>query len=258
MSLARLALRLATVLALRGATMAEGRVRDSALSDLDAILERDQAPIITVSTEATERKGAEPTQQTRLVIELALLVKVRDPSDATGSPVLGIPETDSELDFMLDLFEREVLDALADPQNAAADLWRAIILGAPHPNSPGHEYSSIRGIGAAGQRLAARQILIATDLVLDPARGDAVPDWLARLLALLENDAEFAALHDLLAGFLARTSGADFREQARLFLDGAVARALSVVGLAQDDAGAPILLAELAAGDIDAPADTRE
>lgn len=260
MSLARLALRVCAVIALRGATVAESRVRDSALSPLDALLDRDQAPVLTVSTEGTERKGADLRPQVTLAIEVAL--KVRQPdADGSGAPVLGYAETDAELDMMLDLFEREVIDALADPAGSeAADLLRAIALIGGAPNSPGDEYSSIRGIGEAGERLAARQILITADVVLDPVPGDPVPDWLSRFLALIETDPEYASYHGLLTGFLARNAGrsSDFAEQARLFLDRKSADALAITALAHGADGQPVTLEELVVGAIAVPQDTRE
>jgi hypothetical protein len=256
MSLARMALRISTVIALRDATMAQERVRDSALSQLDAEAVDDLAPVITVSTEATERKRGAQMQQTSLVLELALTAKPR-PDEETDEIVIGFAETDADLDLMLDLFERETLDALARPDSAAADLFRTLC-GGEAVNSPGSDYSSIRGVGAAGQRLAARQILLTADTLLDPVRGEPC-DWLERFLDLIEDDGEYGAVHGMLSAFLAGSGpGAAFREQARMFLDAAGAKALGLSPLAADEAGAPVTLTRIAVGGVVAPDDARE
>jgi hypothetical protein len=260
MSLARMALRISTVIALRDATMAQERVRDSALSQLDAEAVDDLAPVITVSTEATERKRGAQMQQTSLVLELALTAKLRTDAETdqeTDQIVIGFAETDGELDLMLDLFERETLDALARPDSAAADLFRALC-GGEAVNSPGSDYSSIRCVGAAGQRLAVRQILLTADTLLDPVRGEPC-DWLERFLDLIEGDPEYGAIHPLLSAFLAGSGlGAAFREQARLFLDAAGAKALGLSPLATDEAGMPVTLTRIAVGGVVAPDDARE
>lgn len=242
MSLARLALRIATVIALRDATAAEGRVCDSSHARLDKLLERDAAPIITVATENSERKSGKQLPQVRLVIELA--VQVRFPGvGAEDDPIMGYAATEAELDLMLDLIEVEILDALADSGGSpAAALWQRIVVGHEALRSPGTDYVSMRGIGDEGERLAARQIIVNVETMLDPVRGDDAPDWWTRFLALIATDPEYGVYHAMLSDFGARGNGrsAVWREMARMMMDQPSADALGlgeVQGLLDVDLG---------------------
>lgn len=247
MSLVRCALRVLTVMALRGRTIAGARVHDSVLDPLDDLVEADQAPVLTVATEGTEYKEGDARGRTRLVIELALKVRTEDDS---GAVLLGVPVTTADLDMMLDLFEAEVVDALRDPTGApAGDLWRTLVTAPTSLDAPGLDYSSLRGVGVEGQYLAARQILITVETLLEPVRGAPVPAWLADFLALVATDPEYGPSHGMLAAFAARLSGmpSDYLAQAEGFFSGAMARALGLSALARDETGEPMVLQDFAA-----------
>ena len=109
MSLNRLALRIATVLALKGRTHAGDAVFDSRNATIDEISQDQAVPVISVYTDE-DIPGDE--RQVNLVIECA--VSVLEQKDGK-EPKLWTPTTDPMLELNLDLMEAEIADALAEP-----------------------------------------------------------------------------------------------------------------------------------------------
>mgnify|MGYP000974022059 CR=1 FL=1 len=189
MSLERTALRLAAVMALSNGftapypTMAGNRVFDSR-QDPIAGLEPDQlVPLLTLYTDddqgeglSTNNGGPPFERRVQLVIELSLGM-LGESATAEGVAGIVLPETEPELDAMLDLFERQVeavfLDGFSTWARELSKVTRRI-----------EKWSSMRFIEREGNvRLAARQLQITValplakyhDPLLDPSTSTPTP-----------------------------------------------------------------------------------
>lgn len=129
----RLALRLATVRALRGHTLVGTHVYDSEIAPIDEIAAERPRPFIVVYTDdASFRHGDRDLFATvgdnrvesgfqKLVIEIGVTQRMQildDEGDRRDDAVQ--PQTDPALEFNIDLIERQVLAALMNPVTAWA------------------------------------------------------------------------------------------------------------------------------------------
>lgn len=217
MSLNRAALRIATVLALKGRTFAGEAVFDSRNAGIDEILVNEAVPVISVYTDEDQPND---TRLVNLVIECAVSV-LQTAADA--EPRLWTPATDPMMELQLDFIEAQISDALADPDNAAADVWRRF--------ASIEKVSSQRGLFGveSDTRLAARQRLITVRLLKD-GEGPMIAA-IERLLALMEADSEYAVYAPHLRAFALRHSGRDKGriDAARLMIPVGSLKALRLV-----------------------------
>ena len=91
MSLARLAMRIAAARALRGATLADARVYDSAIAPIDQTIAEERQPILIVTTDdhemgVTGRDLFQGHIACDLVVEAAIAARVASTSPETGTP----------------------------------------------------------------------------------------------------------------------------------------------------------------------------
>lgn len=166
MSLARLALRLATMEGLQPAgslaadgpwpTLAGKYVFDSRIEPIEDLLPGEDRPIVCVYTEhddgkAGQARGGPPFLLTvDLVFELSVIVKIASEGDPTTF-VVGEPETDPELEASLDLLEAQIKFALLF--GPTGEIWRHISKRRVHnPRSAAHRTSE------EGVRLARRTV----------------------------------------------------------------------------------------------------
>lgn len=92
----------------------------------------------------------------------------------------GVPATDDAFEFYLDVVGRQVVNALSDPDNAWAEIWRRL-------SGSIIKIERKRTSDATGARIAAHQLVITLDLLPDPVFGEPVAEtsvW-AQFLALL-------------------------------------------------------------------------
>lgn len=172
MTLARTALRLAAVNALRNQTIAEDRVYDSMIGTLDLADEEERKPVIIVLTESDE--GGSMSAQAfgfwrhvDLQIEIGVVVGERQ-----GLEIIpGYPETDAQAEMMLDLLEYNVIHALTRQLGTGTTLatdpfwlFRKVCLHI-------EKFSSLRSADAqTGVKIAARTYTL-TCKVQDDAVG---------------------------------------------------------------------------------------
>ncbi len=220
MSINRAALRIATVLALRGRTSAGAAVFDSRADALEDVAFGVNVPVISVYSE--EDKLQDRRREIDLVIEFAVTSRVQLEGDAQ---VIASPETDEALELTLDVLEAEITDALMAGTSEAADLFNSLV--------PEIELrSSKRGVLADNKdrRLAARQLLLHCRLLSDRAAGAPVPAFLTRLIALMQADDFYAPAAPGLETFINRDfgwSGAT-RDMGFLGLDNWSAKAIAL------------------------------
>ena len=164
MSLARAALRLATIEALCPTavlradgpwpTLARKHVFDSRIDPLEDLTIGEGCPIICVYTEhddgkAGQRRGGPPFLLTiDLVFEFSVIVKIARESDPSEVD-LAYPETDPELEVSLDLIEAQIKFVLF--YAPAGQIWREVSRSRVHnPRSVVHRSSE------EGAKLARR------------------------------------------------------------------------------------------------------
>lgn len=181
MSLHRIAARIAAVMALRGATLVGDNVLDSDIGALDVqadqSLRTDQEkPFISVYCDASVNKGGPSSDMLRALVPNGLTdflfeagvtatMTVTDPDTDESYVVPGIPATDDAFEFMLDTVMRQISDALTDPANKWAEVFRKLC------NSVVSIERNRASSDDKGVRLAAHQMKLTVDLWVDPTRG---------------------------------------------------------------------------------------
>jgi hypothetical protein len=214
MSMTRLAVRLAAVQALLGATLAEGRVYDSDTTPIDAALDKQPLPFLMVTTETHQRDitGLDLTHgndslELVVVVAIAASVSVEAP-DGSSTVQIVIPATDAGLELTLDLVEAQIARALTSRLTE----WSRVFCGMV-PRITGR--MSQRGASAEeGIKFAARQIIFTCDCLADPVPGEALPDagsWAAFMAAM--EASELAPLAPLIR---AQIEGAETLDWVRI------------------------------------------
>lgn len=181
MSIGRIALRIATIGALKGATSVGSNVLDSEIGSIDVgadgSLRTDQEkPFISVYTDgskAEDLSGARRLWQnglTELLIETGVAASMVETNQETGESTIipGIPATDSAFELFLDVVDRQSIAALMDPENPWAEIWRTLV----------RDIVKVERRRTAdvetGTRMAAHQQSITCDLLPDPVFGEPV------------------------------------------------------------------------------------
>ncbi|MBM4299448.1 MAG: hypothetical protein FJ143_17050, partial [Deltaproteobacteria bacterium] len=181
MSLNRMALRTAAVLALTNyyqepwPTMAAARVFDSRIDPITGAEKSELVPTISVYTDAdtgddlSSNNGGPPF---RRVINLNLWLTLGMVGEDTelGEPTIIFPQTDTELEASLDLFEHQTRFAFMNFQNQ----WTRLLLGFWTRMTA---WKSDRLAAEANVRLAARQITATIEIKDDdwPEVASATP-----------------------------------------------------------------------------------
>lgn len=228
MSLVRLAHRLATVRALRGATLAGPRVIDSSILAVDAVAQEETRPFVVVYTDDLVRhqRGLDPS---RPVDNLSIVLEIGGTSAMINDESWAIPPTDAGLELTIDIIERQIAVALADG-SPWAEIWRRLHDGDPR-------WKSLRGSTTEGIRLAGRQITIDVTPIAEPAFGRAPAGVWADFLALLgEDPASAVIVDDLRALFAGPVTADDAALRSRRWsLTEAEAAALGLVATTSGD-----------------------
>lgn len=219
MSLARTTVRLAAVMALAGGfeqpwpTMAQGRVFDSRLDPLQItdVKSDDVLPVITVCTDddrgrsLSDNNGGPPFEHTvSLCIDLSLGM-IGELPDGEGLAFQAMPQAEPELEAMLDLFEFQVMRALADPSLPWSVLFQGAIIRLG-------DWSSVRYVESDSNiRLSSRRITVPVtlptfdlvEMATEPPSPATVPPPLGPLLAAIAaSSSPYAASAEGLAQLL--------------------------------------------------------
>lgn len=199
----RIALGMATVEALKGATLVGDNVLDSEIGALDTdaagnLVSDQQKPFISVYVEGAKLEGAavlralHKSGPTDLIIEIgiaATMVGV-DPETLESEVIPGIPATDAAFEFYLGLVGRQVVNALSDPGSAWAEIWRGLMAGVLKIER------RRTGDASNGVRIAAHQLVITVDLLPDPVYGEPIAStsiWARFFAKLAEDESEITA-----------------------------------------------------------------
>lgn len=252
MSLSRLAMRIAAARAVRGATLAENRVFDSAIDPIDMTIAENRAPILIVMTDehegvTTGRDLFQTDASCELVFEAAIASRV----EIEGEVSLTIPHTDEGMELVLDLIEHQVMAALTRERTPWSRIWMKLV---PRVK----RRLSRRGASAEnGLRFAARQIVLSCDLIEAPTDGapvEAGSTW-ADVLDVMEEDEVLAPIADLLRATIEGEPVAEWQRAANMLaIHKTTANALGI-GPLLDTEGDPALVEELVlVGDINTTA----
>jgi hypothetical protein len=204
MSLIRIAARMSAVRALRGKTLVGDNVLDSQIGALDVgangeLRTEEDKPFISVYTHSGKTTGSglralNGNGPTEFLFEAGVTAAMTETDPETGASTLigiGIPATDGAFEFHLDLVARQIADALNDPDNEWAEIWRKCVNSV---QSVERERTSGDG---SGIRLAAQQIKVTADLFADPATGATLADTHPLALFFAKADEENdAVLHE--------------------------------------------------------------
>ncbi|WP_018261356.1 hypothetical protein [Methylobacterium sp. WSM2598] len=212
MSLTGFAIRTCLKRALHGATLAEGRVKDSLVTPLDLLAADEPQPLIVVSIDDDQRaplpgRARDRKRDLDVVIEMALAKAVEIEA---GTVQLEMQHSDAAMEAVLDVMAWQVRAALKDPTNPWAELYRTF-------RGEVRKLLTRRGASTEnGVRFAARQIIITVDPLLEPEQGrDAVPPPWDQLVALMRGDAELSPFADLLASLLTGSPLLDWQATQR-------------------------------------------
>lgn len=177
MSLARFALRIATVEALRGRTMVGDNVRDSDMSAIDIAadgsLRTDEDRLFVLvytddgrSTE-TPLRDLHSNGEVDLAFEFGVATPMTTTDPETGESVIAgttVPATDAALEMVLDIIDRQISSALAG-EGKWSTIWKRLSSGVV-------KVERRRAVNAEqGVRFAARQVLVTVSLKPDPVMG---------------------------------------------------------------------------------------
>ncbi len=179
MSLNRIAARIAAVQALRGRTLVGDNVLDSQIGALDVAADgslrtEEDRPFLSVYTDSAKADGDDASLRsfavngdTEFVFEAGVTAAHVETNTETGESMIypGIPGTDAAFEVHLDLVMRQIGDALSDPANEWAEIFRKLI----------SLFSKIERQRTSGDgngvRLAAQQLRVTAVLRPDPVRG---------------------------------------------------------------------------------------
>lgn len=197
MSLASLAVRLATIRALKGRTYAGENVFDSKMQPLDLVAVTggfEFVIIVTTDDDTAEIEGRDlraGDHKLELVIEVAATAKLTVEAEEGGmTEVLTVPSSDAGLEASINIIGWQIMRALTADGGEWGDLWRGLVVRV-------HEVASKRGADEAnGVRYAARQWILKLDHIAEPEPGvtPASGDLWGRTVAMMKDDPEFAAI----------------------------------------------------------------
>lgn len=244
-------LRIATTQALTGQTIAESRVRDSSIVDLENAIAQTPNTIILVYTDDSEFApdgrevwGGHGTVSLVLIVAVAGINKLQD-----GTSEFTFPATDRATELSLDIAERQIQAALMAPDSVWAQRWRGIV-------SSVNKWTSKRGASTKeGVRFAARQITIECETMHDPIPGAAVEGEWATFLEVLEaqTDTDLSGLAEPLRALMERPDTIDWKRS--MMEQGLDRQAIAGIGLAPflfhplNEAPAPATLQTIVADD---------
>ncbi len=227
MSINRMALRLMTVMALRGATDAGNRVWDSRIGEVDALAREEGAnPFILVYADDEDGNGGgaslrKPDRRVTLVIEVAIGIVEK----SQGGYQLMYPETDAQLELALDVLETQIFDALQHMPSAARDAWAQLVQSIENVRIRRGAWSE----ADKNNRYAARLIEMQIRIPRDPVPSGKITPLIEPVLQVLEDDQETNEIAQELRALAQRAPGAPGNEMTTLGRAAALIGASSAV-----------------------------
>lgn len=233
MSLVRTVLRMTSVAALRGNTLAGDLVFDSDNRPLAVALSaasQQALPYIVVYTDADDRSQFSGLDVYRADRNLALTLEIGVATAVTVDKVTSIktPATDEGMEAAVDLIETQAVAALfGDARNDWSELMKRFIMKIVR-------VSSHRGGSAVeGIRWAARRVTYVVDVIADVPPGVLVPEThpLHRFVELADNSSPALGIAaDIITAIMNKNEYPDWR-QVQAWL-GLTTEGIEAIGLA--------------------------
>lgn len=182
MSIGRIALRIATIEALRGNTSVKDNVLDSEIGSIDvgadeSLRINQEKPFISVYTDGAKADDLGSGRRlwvnglTELLIETGIAASMTETDRESGESTIigiGVPATDSAFELFLDVVDRQAVSALMDPDNVWAEIWRGLVSNIA-------KVERRRTADAeTGTRMAAHQQCIVCEVLPDPVYGASI------------------------------------------------------------------------------------
>ncbi|QCM12344.1 hypothetical protein CFBP6625_18050 [Agrobacterium tumefaciens] len=178
MSLVCIALRISAVQAFKGRTLVGNNILDSEIGALETSMAGElrtpeEKQFVSVYTDdrkqmsGLELRSLIAGGQIDLVFEAGVATPhlVSDPETDEKVIMVGMPATDANFEFYLDMTLRQITDAIADPKNEWAAIFNSLILSVEKC-----QRARISG-DTNGVRLAAHQMKITVNAVAEPVAG---------------------------------------------------------------------------------------
>ena len=191
MSIIRLAARVALRQALlAGQTLAEDRVYDSAITEIDLAAVEERKPLLIVTTDDVEGEvvgrdilNSEPTLDIVVETACAAPAVLED-----GAQTLVIPDTDAGYEVSLDIVCRQVIRVIQAGGGEWGDVFRDLVPSFTH-------HLQRRGAdNRNGVKFAARQIVVTAKLLAEPLDPPEEDTPLGRFLTMAEDNPKLAPL----------------------------------------------------------------
>lgn len=193
MSLARIIARIAIVEALKGQTLVLDNVLDSEIGALEVqadgtLRTSKEKPFIAIYTDdgkvekEVELRSLKEGGLTEISLEwgITAAMTVTDPDTGESTIMPGIPATDDNMEFQLDIVGRQLADALTDPDNKWAEIFRKLCF----------RFAKVERARAAnaqdGVRLAGRRMVVTIEMIDDPVKGEEMPEPYPEFFQLLD------------------------------------------------------------------------
>ena len=219
MSLVGLAIRIALTQAIRGRTIAEDRVYDSAIETLDQMAKGEARPLVIVSVDDAEGgsmgdcASLMAADRMNILIELASAgpVEIEGEDGAEADTQVATESTSQASEMTLDVLWRQISRVLLTPVGDPwADLWRSLCTVTAVELKRG-------GSADAGVRFASRFYLVTVNPMADPDFGVA-PSAVWRDLIEALDAAGLSGVAEIIRAEITDPDGlADWRQiQARL------------------------------------------
>lgn len=197
MSFVRIAARIALVEALKGKTLVLDNVLDSEIGALEvqadgSLRTEKEKPFIAVYTDDgkidkdVDLRSLKENGLTEISLEsgITAAMNVTDPNTGESTIMPGIPVTDANMEFQLDIVGRQQADALTDPNNEWAEIFRKLCF----------RFVKVERARAAndqdGVRLAGRRTVITAEMIDDPIKGEEISEPFPEFFQLLDNSAD--------------------------------------------------------------------
>jgi hypothetical protein len=199
MSLAALAVRVATLRAIKGRTFAGANVYDSTINPLNLVLEHSGKDFVvvvmtdddSVTIEGRDLFAGDHRMELIIVVAATAEMVVRTDDGEVERDVV-IAATDAGLEAQLNILGWQIMRALQAGGGEWGDLWRTIVLRV-------NNVSCYRGGDESnGIRYAARQYVFQIDTIAEPEPGTALSGVWGRIIEMLRDDDEYDAVADVI------------------------------------------------------------
>jgi hypothetical protein len=226
MSLTALAVRLSTVYALRGQTLAGNNVKDSPQNPLPALLDGPQIVVYTgrhsTATEGKQLVGGDQTFDLSIHVHLPQSVDVTD-----GTRTLRLDQSSGGVGVVYDVIWRQIVRALMAAPGPWPEVWRSFVVKVGDVESEPFLIEA-----GAGQRVMARGYVLGIETIHEPGFGavEAGTPW-AMLLEAMRGEPALLPLADVVEHEIAALDELPEWSKTRAAL-GLTEAGLAAIGLA--------------------------